>query len=293
MPVNPYFNHVTFVTEQNLIEDLIIESIQIYGHMCYYIPRVDVNIDTILGEDGLSKYVTAYPVEIYLSTFDSFSGQSEFISKFGLHIEDQAKFLIASKRFFEATANTLPRPRENDLLYVEFTPTNRYLFEIRFVENKEQLFQLGKLYTYELRCEMMNFSHETVATGNTDVDTVAQREAYRVSISLQADNGGTGDFVPGEVVYQGTNFLTSVAQAVVFSWDLSTATLLVSDVVGDFNGNDQIVGVTSNAVWHPLLAGNAVNTSPTVSSPIADNTELQGEAPTFIVHRGTNPITGQ
>ena len=287
MPVNPYFNHVTFVTEQNLIQDLIIEAIKIYGHESFYTPREDVAIDTILGEDGLSEYVTAYPVEIYLSTFDSFAGQSDFISKFGLHIEDQAKFLIAAPRFFEATNNTLRRPRENDLIYIEFTPDNRYLFEIRFVENKEKLFQLGKLYTYELRCEMMNFSHERIATGNTDVDTVGNRESYQIEVSITSN---TAAFTLGETVYQGASFMESVGTGTVFAANSSTLTL--KDITGSFNDTDTLVGVSSGATATPT-SGQTVQTDPIVNDPIADNTELKAERETFIVRRGTNPITGQ
>ena len=38
MPRNVYFSHGTS-SEQNLYEDIIIESLRIYGHEAYYIPR--------------------------------------------------------------------------------------------------------------------------------------------------------------------------------------------------------------------------------------------------------------
>ena len=286
MPTNRYFNFVDFTTEQDLVEDLIIEAIQIYGHDAYYIPREDVNIDTILGEDGLSKFVHAFPVEIYLQSFDSFAGQSEFISKFGLHIEDQAKFLIASKRFFQATGDSLPRPRENDLIYIQFTPTNRYMFEIRFVENKEQTFQLGKLYTYELRCEMMNFSHERVLTDIPDINERTQEQAYTLRLALSS---GTGYYTNGEIVYQGTTFVDAVGTGTVSDFDVTGLTLDLQSITGEFNATDQLVGESSGASYLPSAAPE---TKPSAHDPVSDNVELATEKPTIVISRGTNPITG-
>ena len=37
--------------EQKFMENLIVESIEIYGQDIYYVPRTVVNRDTILGED--------------------------------------------------------------------------------------------------------------------------------------------------------------------------------------------------------------------------------------------------
>jgi len=177
MPVNPYFNQTTYVPEQDLLQDLIDESIKIHGHETYYIIREEVDLDTLIGEDDLQKWERYALIEMYIKSSASFQGQSEFISKFGLHIEDQCTFSVSARRW-QQTFPDMSRPRENDIIWLQMTPTNRYLFEIRFVENKEQLFQLGKLYTYELRCEMLNYSHETVNTGISVVDTLATSQAY-------------------------------------------------------------------------------------------------------------------
>ena len=177
MPLNPYFNETTFEPEQDLIQDLIDESIKIHGHETYYLRREDVDIDQLLGEDHLQRWERYALIEMYIKSSASFQGQSEFISKFGLHIEDQCTFAVSHRRF-HATFPDMSRPRENDLIWLQMTPTNRYIFEIRFVENKEQLFQLGKLYTYELRCELMNYSHEVANTGIAVVDNVLSREIY-------------------------------------------------------------------------------------------------------------------
>ena len=61
---NVYFTNGTR-TEQMLIEDLIIESLRIYGQEIFYIPRTLVSKDNVLGEDRLSEFKTAFPIEMY------------------------------------------------------------------------------------------------------------------------------------------------------------------------------------------------------------------------------------
>ena len=39
MALNNYFQHRNHVNEQNLHEDLIVESIQVFGHEVSYLPR--------------------------------------------------------------------------------------------------------------------------------------------------------------------------------------------------------------------------------------------------------------
>ena len=294
MAVNRYFNTTAFAPEQDLMQDLIDESIQIYGHDVHYIPRDTVNLDTFLGEDPLTAFTTTYPIEMYLKTLESFQGQSEFISKFGLHIEDQATFIVSQRRFNSSvvdavdSANTvISRPREADLIYIEMTPNNRYLFEIKFVEDKERLFQLGKLYTYELRCELMNFTNEKVNTNVDDIDEVAQREAYTIDITMSA--GGSGAYIVGESVYQGnTSLAAATASAEVYDWVVSTRVLSVQRVVGTFAGSTAVKGNTSGAQWTSVAAAAA--TAPSIHDPLSDNSFLQGNPLGVVKSRGTHML---
>ena len=294
MAVNRYFNTTAFAPEQDLMQDLIDESIQIYGHDVHYIPRDTVNLDTFLGEDPLTAFTTTYPIEMYLKTLESFQGQSEFISKFGLHIEDQATFIVSQRRFNSSvvdavdSANTvISRPREADLIYIEMTPNNRYLFEIKFVEDKERLFQLGKLYTYELRCELMNFTNEKVNTNVDEIDEVAQREAYTIDITMSA--GGSGAYIVGESVYQGnTSLAAATASAEVYDWVVSTRVLSVQRVVGTFAGSTAVKGNTSGAQWTSVAAAAA--TAPSIHDPLSDNSFLQGNPLGVVKSRGTHML---
>ena len=278
MAVNRYFNTTAFAPEQDLMQDLIDESIQIYGHDVHYIPRDTVNLDTFLGEDPLTAFTTTYPIEMYLKTLESFQGQSEFISKFGLHIEDQATFIVSQRRFNSSVV---------DLIYIEMTPNNRYLFEIKFVEDKERLFQLGKLYTYELRCELMNFTNEKVNTNVDEIDEVAQREAYTIDITMSA--GGSGAYIVGESVYQGnTSLAAATASAEVYDWVVSTRVLSVQRVVGTFAGSTAVKGNTSGAQWTSVAAAAA--TAPSIHDPLSDNSFLQGNPLGVVKSRGTHML---
>ena len=294
MAVNRYFNQTAFAPEQDLLQDLTDESIQIYGHETHYIPRDVVDMDTFLGEDPLAAFTTTYPVEMYLKSVESFQGSSELISKFGLHIDDQATFLVSTRRFDAAVVDAvdsaqteISRPREADLIYIQMNENNRYLFEIKFVEDKEHLFQLGKLYTYELRCELMNFTNEKVDTNVDDIDAVAQREAYTISITMDA--GGTGTYLVGESVYQGnTTLATATASAEVYTWTASTRVLGVQRVVGTFAGSTVVKGDTSAAQWTTVTA--AAETAPTIHDPISDNEFLQGNPLNVVKSRGTHML---
>jgi hypothetical protein len=168
---NVYFSHGS-KNEQYLVEDLIIESISIWGQLFYYIPRTLVAKDNILGEDRLSEFKTAYPIDMYLESVDGFEGQGAFIQKFGLMMEQSATVTCA-RRTWERTvgkhgATILPnRPCEGDLL---FFPLTNGLFEIKFVDHQDPFYQLKKLYVYKLQIELFQYSSEKMTTGIPAID---------------------------------------------------------------------------------------------------------------------------
>ena len=53
--------------EQKFIENLIVESIEIYGQDIYYLPRTLVNRDTVFGEDIDSQFDSARSVRGHMS----------------------------------------------------------------------------------------------------------------------------------------------------------------------------------------------------------------------------------
>ena len=201
MARNRYFNQYTPVKqEQNLVEDLIIESIKIYGVDGYYLPRTHVNLDKIYGEDASMLFDDALEMELYVKSFDGFAGQEDFLSKFGLQIDESVTFVVSQKRFTQSLKTSIiteysynmltedgdellsnrndvseydydaiVRPREGDMIWI---PMFSSLYEIKFTQNIENFFQLGKLYTYELRCDRIEYSSERINTDVTEIDAI-------------------------------------------------------------------------------------------------------------------------
>lgn len=209
MARNKFFNQYTSVaSEQTLLEDLIIESIKIYGIDAYYLPRTHVNLDRLYGEDASMYFDDAISLELFVKSFDGFMGQEDFISKFGLQIDESINFTMAQKRFNqilkpsvlteysynllledgkqllwqdESLSETdgreivnydysdILRPREGDLVWI---PMMNFMYEIKFVENTETFYQLGRLYTYEIRCERFEYSSEKIDTDVSEIDTI-------------------------------------------------------------------------------------------------------------------------
>jgi len=102
MSTNVYFNNFAYAREQDLVEDLTIEAIKIYGHNVKYLPRTRVNTDNLFGEDVLSKFDEAIDIEMYIKNVEGFEGEGDLLSRFGLEIRDQITFTVARKRFDQA-----------------------------------------------------------------------------------------------------------------------------------------------------------------------------------------------
>jgi len=173
LATNFFFNNFQNSQEQILIEDLIIESIKIYGLDMIYVPRNPVSIDVVYGEDPLREYLHAIPVEMYIKNIEGFAGEGDFLSKFNIQIRDQITFSIARRVFSDEvgvleTAQT--RPREGDLI---FLPLNKKLFEIKFVEHEAIFYQLGALQMYDLKCELFEYSNEYFKTGISEIDRMS------------------------------------------------------------------------------------------------------------------------
>jgi hypothetical protein len=169
-PTNQYINNFESAPEQNLIHDLLIESIKFYGMDVYWLPRTTSDtLDEIFGEDTLSSFNMARMIEMYIKNVEGFEGEGDFLSKFGLDIRDQITFTVAIRRF-EQLESGIPRPREGDLIYF---PLNKKLFEIQFVEHESMFYPTGALPVYDLRCELFVYSNQPINTGFDEIDQIA------------------------------------------------------------------------------------------------------------------------
>lgn len=183
MPTNVYFKNGT-VGEQNLLEDLIIEAIGIYGHDVYYIPRKIIDRDRILNEDVISKFDESYKIEMYVENVDGFGGDGKLLSKFGLEIRDQITLVLSRRRWNTMIARYgnppgSVLPREGDLIF--FTAT-KSLFEIRYVSSLEPFLQLNNLPVFKLTCELFEYGGQDMQTGVEKIDRVQNHipSAWRV-----------------------------------------------------------------------------------------------------------------
>jgi hypothetical protein len=191
MALNPTLNTGN-TNEQGLLEDLIIEAIRARGQEFYYIPRTLVAKDGVFGEDRLSQYKQAFPIEMYLESSMGFEGSSSFLAKFGHVIDQTAKLTVARRRWTQLIGNSgnsqLPnRPAEGDLLYF---PLTTGLFVIKNVEYQDSFYQLNKLYTWKLSIELFTYSSETIATGIPEVDQVQVNKALDLNGTDVPDSFG-------------------------------------------------------------------------------------------------------
>lgn len=186
MPTNFYFqsgNTSGTTNEQRLLEDLIIESMKIYGHDVYYLPRTLANLDPVLLEDPLSYFIQAYPLEMYLENTEGFEGEGELLTKFGFEFRSNATFVVARRRWEETVGRNaenlqLPeRPAEGDLL---FFPKTKTFFQINYVDFLNPFYQLGKIYTYRMSCQVFEFSSENIDTGIEEIDSITDGKTQDV-----------------------------------------------------------------------------------------------------------------
>lgn len=205
---NVYFTQGTR-SEQLLIEDLIIESLRIYGQEVFYIPRTLVSKDNVLGEDRLSVFKSSFPIEMYFENIDSYAGQGAFIQKFGLMIEQSATLVVARRRWDQFIGRygvtTVPtRPNEGDLIYF---PLTNSLFEIKFVQHQDPFYQLGKLYVYKLQVELFQYSSERIDTGVKEVDAFESLKTF----STNTTRSRYGEVVSVNVLTQGSGYTSAPA----------------------------------------------------------------------------------
>jgi hypothetical protein len=184
-------------SEQNLYEDLIIESLQLYGQDIVYIPRKEITHDEILNE-SYSKFTDIYQIEMYIENQDGFEGDGDLLSKFGLEIRDQATFIVSKRRWEKqvGTWGAALRPMEGDLL---FLPMANSIFEIRFVEHESPFYQLQNVPVYKLQAELFEYSDEVLDTGIGAIDKIETVNATAYSYLLIS---GSGRFIVGETVSQ-------------------------------------------------------------------------------------------
>lgn len=180
-------------SEQNLYEDLVIESLKIYGQDVYYLPRDLVDEDKIFGEDASSSFNSSHKIEMYIENISGFEGQGDLFSRFGVEIRDEATFVVARRRWTQTVARhdseiSSERPREGDLIYL---PLSNSLFQIMQVEHEQPFYQLSNLPVYKLRAELFIYNNEQLDTGVGEIDAIEEDFGYQYVVTIQGNKTAT------------------------------------------------------------------------------------------------------
>jgi hypothetical protein len=299
MSTNFYFNNFPqhqITSEQLLVEDLVIEAMQIHGMDVYYLPQTSRDqVDMLYGEDTLKEFRSAYGIEMYLENVSGMDGEGDFISKFGLEIRDEVTLLM-SRRRFSSLGTSLTRPREGDLVYI---PLLQNFFEISFVEhenNQAMFYTLGRgrggnVYVYALKLKQFVFSEEIISTGVDEIDDQIFDSYKRSSLPLANTTvfpAGTGSFVSGEIIYQGSSLATANAQAIVYSYTAHSSVDIIQ-VQGSFvTGN--VRGNTSNTLRSAISYNDDSQVGNSIFEDIADNVRIETEADGILDFTENNPF---
>jgi len=292
MARNPNFRQAV-KSEQNLYEDIIIESMKIYGQDVYYLPRTIVNENTILGEDVASSFAAAYKIEMYLENTEGFEGEGDLFTKFGVEIRDEATFIVARKRWSQTVASssnaiTVLRPKEGDLIWLQLS---NKLFEILHVEHESPFYQLSNLPTYKMRCQLFEYSGEDIDTGIGDINSIQSDFGYRVSLTMDSD--GTADgYTVGENVTQ-TFTSGTILTGEVAAWSDSDNILHLVNFGADDGAfhlpvtGRQVVGALSNNIATPSAVTEEIKQSENEQN---DTFETTNDVMSFLDFSETNPF---
>jgi hypothetical protein len=191
MALNPFFLNGS-PNEQRLVQELINEQLRIYGIEVTYIPRKFVRKETIIREVSSSVFNDNFSIEAYLNNYEGYNGAGDILTKFGMSLKDELSLIISKERYEDFISplldtddgeeiELLSRPREGDLIYF---PLGQRLFEVKFVEHEQPFYQLGKLYVYELKCELFEYENEIIDTSIREIDTQVQEEGYITTLNL-------------------------------------------------------------------------------------------------------------
>ena len=214
MAVNSAFhtnNLHSLATERSLYQNLIKEAIQIYGHDVYYVNRETVALDNVLGEDALSKYTNAEPIEMYVEDAEGFGGDKEIITQFGLENRNEITFVVSKERFQEMDSQINLEEGEGSIALEDgsvdqtgnsstvstltgnfyilqdtattdadrpqegdlvYHPIFAKMFEINFVDHDEPFYQLDNNPVYKLRCKQFEYTSEILDTGIATIDAI-------------------------------------------------------------------------------------------------------------------------
>jgi hypothetical protein len=117
-------------------------------------------------------------------------------------------------------------------------------------------------------------------------------DEYKRSRILLANNtifpSGTGTFIPGEIIYQGSSLESANAQAIVYSYEPHQYADVIR-VQGNFVSGE-IKGNTSNALRSVSIFNTDTQVDDNVFEDISDNTRIESESDAILDWTEKNPF---
>jgi hypothetical protein len=249
MPLNPFFLQGS-ASEQRLVQDLINEQLKIYGVEVFYMPRKFVGTDNIIKENVVARFDDSFALEAYVQNYEGFAGSGDLMTKFGVRTTDELTLVISRERyddfvsvFYEDGADETKltsRPKEGDLIYF---PLSDSLFEVKFVEHEQPFYQLGKLYMYQLTCELYEYEDAVIDTSIEEIDNNAEDDGFIATLTL-AGVGQTAAFSAG-LSTSGVNTITLINDG--FGYTSPPAVAISTSPSGSTDANATAVAITTSA----------------------------------------------
>ena len=269
MPTNVFFSPKV-TTEQYMFEDIIIESIKMYGQDVYYLPRKIMDRDFILGEDAESQFNSANLIEMFIENTEGFEGEGNIFQKFGMEIRDEVTFIVARRSWSKTVGMfnsdvTGDRPAEGDLIYL---PLSKSFFEVSYVEHEQPFYQLSNLPVYKLQARLFEFNDEEFNTGIAELDGIEAEFAYQETFEYGSVSG----------TFQFGERIKHISASLQNSSATGTANFGSSRGIGRLTGID-IVNAGFTYPTSPVItvAGHD-NTDKTLEGSLSNSTITQSQA---------------
>ena len=245
MALNSYFLQGS-ASEQRLVQDLINEQLKIYGVDVFYMPRKFIGTDDLMKENIVARFDDSFAIEAYIQNYEGFQGSGDLMTKFGVKTTDELTLVISKERYedfigtfyLDGADETVltSRPKEGDLIYF---PLSDSLFEIKFVEHENPFYQLGKLYMYQLTCELYEYEDAIIDTSIAQIDDNAEDDGFIIPLTLTG-YGDTAKFNSGITTNYGVNKITLINDG--FGYSSPPAVAISTSPFGD---NATAVAITT------------------------------------------------
>jgi len=277
-------------SEQNLYEDIIIESLKMYGQDVYYLPRTLIGEDKILGDEVPARFGSAHKIEMYIENTEGFDGEGDLFTRFGVEIRDEATLIVSRRRWIQQVQRldetvSSVRPLEGDMIYL---PLSRKLFQITHVEHEQPFYQLSNLPVFKLRVQLTEYSDEDLDTGITEIDEGERIVGFTYILNL-ASSEASATFNIGDQIQQ--QLATSTITGEISLWQSSTLQLhIVHTSSSDGNYHEWIPGTITR-----LVEPNTTHTVTSVSENMKQaaneqNDQFEDFANDFLDFSEDNPF---